>query len=95
MTDRLRIGACLSLTGRFAQFGRQAAIGLEAWRSLNGDADLIVEDDRATGGRSRRYCQAWPPVRHPARPLFDDPHARRRAHRRGLRSADLESRRLW
>ena len=47
MTDRLRIGACLSLTGRFAQFGRQAALGLEAWRSLDGTADVIVEDDRS------------------------------------------------
>src|SRR6266487_4300227 len=47
MTDRLRIGACLSLTGRFAQFGRQAAAGLEAWRSLEGTADVIVADDRS------------------------------------------------
>lgn len=47
MTDRLRIGACLSLTGRFAQFGRQAALGLEAWQSLGGTADVIVEDDRS------------------------------------------------
>ena len=47
MTDRLRIGGCLSLTGRFAQFGRQAAAGLEAWQSLDGAAELIVEDDRS------------------------------------------------
>jgi ABC-type branched-subunit amino acid transport system substrate-binding protein len=47
MTDRLRIGACLSLTGRFAQFGRQAALGIHAWRSLDGTADVIVEDDRS------------------------------------------------
>ncbi|MGH3401551.1 MAG: ABC transporter substrate-binding protein [Streptosporangiaceae bacterium] len=45
MTDRLRIGACLSLSGKFARFGRQAAAGLEAWRSLTGVADLIIEDD--------------------------------------------------
>jgi hypothetical protein len=43
---RLRIGACLSLSGRFARFGRQAAAGLDTWRQLTGDvADLIVEDD--------------------------------------------------
>ena len=47
MTDRLRIGACLSLTGRFAQFGRQAALGLRAWQALDGAADVIVEDDRS------------------------------------------------
>jgi ABC-type branched-subunit amino acid transport system substrate-binding protein len=45
MTDQLRIGGCLSLTGRFAQFGRQAAQGLEAWRSLDGSAEILVEDD--------------------------------------------------
>jgi ABC-type branched-subunit amino acid transport system substrate-binding protein len=43
----LRIGACLSLSGRFARFGRQAACGLEAWRSLDGTANLVVEDDRS------------------------------------------------
>jgi hypothetical protein len=43
----LRIGACLSLSGRFAQFGRQAAVGLQAWSSLDGAADVIIEDDRS------------------------------------------------
>ena len=47
MSGHLRIGACLSLSGRFAQFGRQAALGLEAWRSLDGAADILVEDDRS------------------------------------------------
>src|SRR5216683_4757506 len=47
MTARLRIGACLSLSGRFAQFGQQAARGLNAWRSLDGAADVLVEDDRS------------------------------------------------
>ena len=45
MAGHLRIGACLSLTGRFAQFGRQAAQGLEAWRSLDGSVEILVEDD--------------------------------------------------
>src|SRR5271166_3347969 len=44
---RLRVGACLSLSGRYARFGRQAARGLDAWRSLDGAADLIVADDRS------------------------------------------------
>jgi len=43
----LRIGACLSLSGRFGQFGRQAAAGLETWQQLTGDADLLIEDDRS------------------------------------------------
>lgn len=47
MEGRLRIGACLSLSGRFAQFGRQASVGLHAWSSLDGAADLIVEDDHS------------------------------------------------
>lgn len=47
MDGRLRVGACLSLSGRFAQFGRQAARGLEAWRSLDGNAELLIEDDRS------------------------------------------------
>lgn len=47
MNAHLRIGACLSLSGKFAQFGRQAALGLEAWRSLDGAADLVIEDDRS------------------------------------------------
>jgi hypothetical protein len=42
---RLRIGACLSLTGKFARFGTQAAAGLETWRSLTGAADVLIEDD--------------------------------------------------
>jgi hypothetical protein len=47
MNGHLRIGACLSLSGKFAQFGRQAARGLEAWRSLDGTAGILVEDDHS------------------------------------------------
>lgn len=36
---------CLSLTGRYARFGRQAAAGLEAWRGLGSDFELRIEDD--------------------------------------------------
>jgi ABC-type branched-subunit amino acid transport system substrate-binding protein len=43
---RVRLGACLSLTGRYGRFGRQAANGLAAWRRLaGGDVDLELEDD--------------------------------------------------
>jgi branched-chain amino acid transport system substrate-binding protein len=43
---RLRLGACLSLTGRYGRFGRQAANGLRAWQRLVGErVELEVEDD--------------------------------------------------
>jgi len=58
VTDRLRVGACLSLSGRFERFGRQAAAGLETWRSLTGAADLIIEDD----GSDRRQLEGVLPV---------------------------------
>jgi ABC-type branched-subunit amino acid transport system substrate-binding protein len=45
-TRRLRVGCCLSLSGRYARFGRQAAAALEVWRAWDDAADLIVEDDR-------------------------------------------------
>jgi hypothetical protein len=48
---RLPIGACLSLTGRYARFGTQAAAGLETWRALDGEADLVVEDDGSDPAR--------------------------------------------
>jgi hypothetical protein len=57
VTDRLRVGACLSLSGKFARFGRQAASGLETWRSLTGAADLIIEDD---GSDRQRLAAALP-----------------------------------
>lgn len=47
---RLRVGACLSLSGRFGQFGRQAVAGLETWQKLDGGADLLIEDDRSDPG---------------------------------------------
>jgi branched-chain amino acid transport system substrate-binding protein len=43
---RLRLGACLSLTGRYGRFGRQAANGLAAWQRLTGgNVELAIEDD--------------------------------------------------
>lgn len=41
----LRIGACLSLSGRFSRFGLQAAHALEVWASLDGAAQVFIEDD--------------------------------------------------
>jgi ABC-type branched-subunit amino acid transport system substrate-binding protein len=54
--SRLVVGACLSLTGRYGRFGRQAAHGLKAWQALRGDdvkvrvADDGGEPDRIAAG---------------------------------------------
>jgi hypothetical protein len=51
MTDhpdrQIRVGVCLSLSGRYARFGSQAARALEVWRALDGHVDLVIEDDRS------------------------------------------------
>jgi hypothetical protein len=51
MTDRtdhrIRVGVCLSLSGRYARFGCQAARALEVWRTLDGHVDLVIEDDQS------------------------------------------------
>src|SRR5579859_3456445 len=46
----LRFGACLSLSGRFARFGSQAAAALEIWKLSDGHAELIVDDDKSSPG---------------------------------------------
>ena len=43
----LRVGACLSLSGSYSRFGRQAAAALEIWRNFDGSAELIVADDES------------------------------------------------
>jgi hypothetical protein len=40
----MRLGACLSLTGPFGRFGRQAARALEAWARLTG-VEVVICDD--------------------------------------------------
>jgi len=49
----LTVGACLSLSGRFARFGRQAAAGLQAWRSHTGGDAVAVRicDDGSDNAR--------------------------------------------
>lgn len=61
MTARLRLGAVLSLSGRFARFGTQAAHGLECWSELTDAAELIVEDDRGDAAMVRRQLDALSP----------------------------------
>ncbi|RBQ17990.1 hypothetical protein DP939_21700 [Spongiactinospora rosea] len=43
----MRVGVCLSLSGRYARYGRQTAAALAAWRRLENAVDLIVEDDQS------------------------------------------------
>lgn len=50
----LRLGACLSLTGRYSRFGQQAADGLETWHALAGRrTELKLEDDASDPTRVR------------------------------------------
>src|SRR3954447_5702306 len=57
---RLRLGACLSLTGRYGRFGRQAAHGLRAWQRLAGaDVELEGEDD---GSAPELFASRFPRV---------------------------------
>src|SRR6266566_1392867 len=51
---RIRVGACLPLSGRYARFGCQAARALEVWRTLDGHADLVIEDDQSDPQALRR-----------------------------------------
>lgn len=50
---RLRVGACLSLSGKFSRFGRQAARALEVWATLDGGAEVCIEDDASDVRRLR------------------------------------------
>lgn len=56
----LRLGACLSLTGRYGRFGRQAANGLLAWQRLTDEpVELVIEDD---GSDPATFAAAFPRV---------------------------------
>ena len=44
----LRVGACLSLSGRYSRFGLQASAALEIWRDFDGSAELAIEDDESS-----------------------------------------------
>jgi len=50
---RLRIGVCLSRSGKFSRFGRQAARGLGVWASLDGEVEVQIEDDASDVRRLR------------------------------------------
>ncbi|MGH3906559.1 MAG: ABC transporter substrate-binding protein, partial [Pseudonocardiaceae bacterium] len=56
--QRLRVGACLSLTGRYSRFGGQAAHGLEVWRVLDGDTEVVIEDDGSDAAGVRSCLRA-------------------------------------
>lgn len=48
----VRVGACLSLSGRYARFGSQAGEALRVWQGMadgtGTDVEVIVEDDRSS-----------------------------------------------
>jgi hypothetical protein len=48
----------LSLSGRFAQFGVQAANALLVWSELDGAADVVIEDDRSDPGAVEHAMQS-------------------------------------
>src|SRR4051795_2474753 len=57
---RLRLGACLSLTGRDGLFVRQAANGLRVCQRLAGeDVELVIEDD---GSDPEQLADRFPSV---------------------------------
>jgi ABC-type branched-subunit amino acid transport system substrate-binding protein len=58
VTTRLRLGAVLSLTGRFTRFGVQAAHGLECWRELTDGVEVVIEDDRGDRATVRRQLDS-------------------------------------
>ena len=49
----------MSLTGRFARFGTQAALGLRAWQALTDNVALVIEDDESS---PRQLAAALPAV---------------------------------
>lgn len=54
----MRVGACLSLSGKFGRFGEQAAAGLEVWSEQDGSVELIIEDDRSDAQTLARNLRA-------------------------------------
>jgi ABC-type branched-subunit amino acid transport system substrate-binding protein len=47
----VRLGACLSLSGKYARFGSQAARALGVWQAMDGSVELVLEDDESDPGR--------------------------------------------
>jgi ABC-type branched-subunit amino acid transport system substrate-binding protein len=88
---RLRLGACLSLSGRYARFGRQAADGLKAWHGLAGErVELQVEDD---GSDPRRVAGALARVASRCELLLG-PYSTQLMREAGRAMADLDAL-LW
>lgn len=55
---RWRLGACLSLTGKYSRFGSQAAHALRAWHALDGGVEILVEDDGSDPARVASILRA-------------------------------------
>lgn len=50
----IRVGACLSLSGRYARFGAAAGQALRVWQDLDGTAEVVVADDRSSARTLRK-----------------------------------------
>jgi hypothetical protein len=50
---RLKLGAALSLSGRYGRFGTAAALGLRAWASSRPEVSVAVQDDESDPGLIR------------------------------------------
>ena len=85
---RLRLGACLSLTGRYARFGRQAANGLKAWQALDGpEVELRLEDD---GSDPERLARVLPSVAAECELLLG-PYSTQLMRQAGMSMADIDA----
>lgn len=58
----MRAGACLSLTGRFAPFGTQAANGLRLWADTSGVQLTILDDASEPAVLTERLTELAPAV---------------------------------
>lgn len=86
----LRVGVCLSLSGKFARFGTQAARALRIWQSMDGAAELVIEDDES----SPRTLEARLPRVASRCDILLGPYSTRLARRAGDIAA-AEDRLLW
>ena len=85
---RLRLGACLSFTGRYARFGRQAANGLKAWQALDGpEVELRLEDD---GSDPERLARVLPSVAAECELLLG-PYSTQLMRQAGMSMADIDA----
>ena len=47
-TETLRVGTCLSLSGKYSRFGGQAVRALRIWETMDGNVELVIVDDESS-----------------------------------------------